>query len=218
MRQDPQNTHRKLFASLAVLAVVFVIAAIAQFTGTWRENQPASAATNPPRASGERAVFGDVRAPAAPAPPPAEAKPVTEEESARSRTEVTTTGRGEIDGLLDRWRNTVLRGDVNGQTILYAPKMELFYRRNGVSRETVRREKARLMELYPRVHRYDISDVKVESQKRDEAVVSFRKDWDMNGDRRFSGAERQRLKLRRINGDWKIVREEELKVYWVSRG
>lgn len=143
---------------------------------------------------------------------------MTEEESARSRTEVTTTGRGEIDGLLDRWRNTVLRGDVNGQTILYAPKMELFYRRNGVSRETVRREKARLMELYPRVHRYDISDVKVESQKRDEAVVSFRKDWDMNGDRRFSGAERQRLKLRRINGDWKIVREEELKVYWVSRG
>ena len=52
MRQDPQNTHRKLFASLAVLAVVFVIAAIAQFTGTWRENQPASAATNPPRARG----------------------------------------------------------------------------------------------------------------------------------------------------------------------
>jgi hypothetical protein len=96
--------------------------------------------------------------------------------------------------------------------------MEVFYRRNGVSRETVRREKARMMELYPQVHRYDISDVKLESHKGEEAVVSFRKDWDMNGDRRFSGAERQRLKLRRINGDWKIVREEELKIYWVRRG
>ena len=75
-----------------------------------------------------------------------------------------------------------------------------------------------MMELYPEVHRYEISDVKFESQKHDEAVVSFRKDWDMNGDRRFSGAERQRLKLRRINGDWKIVSEEEMQIYWVKRG
>jgi hypothetical protein len=74
-----------------------------------------------------------------------------------------------------------------------------------------------MMELYPEVNRYDISDVKVESSKPGEAVVSFRKDWDMRGDRPFSGAERQRLKLRRISGDWKIVSEEELKVYWVKR-
>ena len=218
MRQNPRNTSRKLFASLAVLAIVFVIAAIAQFTGALRKAQPASAASSPQStATQPRAVFGEL-----PQAPPRQPQPVEKteagEETARSRSEATITARGEIDSLLDRWRNTFLRGDVNGQTILYAPKMELFYRRNSVSRETVRREKSRMMELYPKVHRYDISDVKVESHRGDEAVVSFRKDWDMNGDRRFSGAERQRLKLKRINGDWKIIREEELKIYWVRRG
>jgi len=39
----------------------------------------------------------------------------------------------------------------------------------------------------------------------------------MNGQKPFSGAERQRLKLRRIDGNWKIVSEEETKVYWVKR-
>jgi hypothetical protein len=217
MRQDPRNPRRKLFASLAVLAIVFVIAAIAQFTGALRKAQSASAASTPQSAAPQpRAVFGELPPEPASQSQPAE-NPKPEEQTARSRSEVTSTARGEIDGLLDRWRNTFLRGDVNGQSILYAPQMELFYRRNAVSRETVRREKSRMMELYPQVHRYDISDVKLESHKGDEAVVSFRKDWDMNGDRRFSGAERQRLKLKRINGDWKIIREEELKIYWVRR-
>ena len=73
------------------------------------------------------------------------------------------------------------------------------------------------MSLYPTVNRYDISDVKVESNNGREAVVSFRKEWDMDGQKPFSGAERQRLKLRRIDGNWKIVSEEETKVYWVKR-
>src|SRR6478672_9275157 len=197
MQHDPRNTRRKLFASLAVLTVVFTVAAIAQFTGTLPNvsavNKPADKPTqaNPNQ---PRAVFGEVP-PAAPvslSPVVQQPQPKAESkgETARSRTEVgTSPGRGQIEGLLDRWRDTFARGDVNGQTILYAPKMEVFYQRSGVSRETVRREKSRMMELYPRVHRYEISNVKFESHKHDEAVVSFRKDWDMNGDRRFSGAE-----------------------------
>ena len=230
MRQDPHNTHRKLFASLAILSIVFLIAAIAQFTGSFRKAEAANGVGDArPGVRQPRAVFGDVRPETSPRRPgvtpevtpgvesAATKDPESEKEAARSRTE-SPTNRSEIDGLLDRWRDTYARGDVNGQVILYAPKMELFYRRNGVSRETVRREKLRMMELYPKVHRYDISDVKLETHNHEEAIVSFRKDWDMNGDRRFSGAERQRLKLKRINGDWKIVREEELKVYWVKRG
>jgi hypothetical protein len=214
MRQGPRNTHRKLFASLAVLFVVFLIAAIAQFTGIFGRTPPASAAGNGRQNSHQaRAVFGEAAKPEPEVPQVSE----PQKETIRSRAEEPVGSRAGIDSLLDRWRNTFASGDVNGQVILYAPKMELFYRRNGVSRETVRREKARMMELYPRVHRYDISDVTLESHKGDEAVVSFRKDWDMNGDRRFSGAERQRLKLKRINGDWKIIREEELRIYWVKR-
>ena len=220
MQHDPRNTRRKLFASLSVLTVVFTVAAIAQFTGAFPNNPPVTkAAERNVTPDQPRAVFGEVSPAVTPAPAPDVQKVEPKEEVARSRTEtVASPGRGQIEGLLDKWRDTFARGDVNGQTILYAPKMETFYQRNGVSRETVRREKSRMMELYPKVHRYDISDLKFESQKHDEAVVSFRKDWDMNGDRRFAGAERQRLKLRRINGDWKIVGEEEMQIYWVKRG
>ena len=48
--------------------------------------------------------------------------------------------------------------------------------------------------------------------------MTFRKDWDTSGQGRFAGSERQRLSLRRAGGTWLITGEEELKVYWVSRG
>ena len=129
MQHDPRNTRRKLFASLAVLTVVFTVAAIAQFTGTSqmiRRNQSCRKPIMLPRISRERS-FGEVSPAitAAPAPDVQQAEP--KEEIARSRTETAASpGRGQIEGLLDRWRDTFARGDVNGQTILYAPKMESF--------------------------------------------------------------------------------------------
>lgn len=197
--------------SLIVLAIVMIIATIAQFTGT-RAAGPYKTKAE----SGPRAVFGDTR----PQPTDESARPraeVKEDESSRSRTETDAAGTPQITDLLNRWRDTVVRGDVMAHTILYAPKMDKFFRQKNVTRAMVQREKARMMELYPEVKRYDISDIRVESNRGNEAIVSFRKEWDMRGERPFSGAERQRLKLRRISGDWKIVSEEELKVYWVKR-
>jgi len=208
MRTTSQKTRLKTLVSLAVLAAVLIIATIAQFT----RPQPANAYKGAiPARKEARAVFGE-RAPIERSVP----------ESTRTRIEPlpqpdAAAPVAGVNDLLERWRETVMRGDVNAHTILYAPRMDQFFRRRNVTRETVHREKTRMMELYPEVNRYDISDVKVESSKPGEAVVSFRKDWDMRGDRPFSGAERQRLKLRRISGDWKIVSEEELKVYWVKR-
>jgi hypothetical protein len=214
MPHDPKRNRLKLFGSLIVLAIVLIIATIAQFTGR-RRVTPVPQDRGPTQA---RAVFGDTRA-----IQPAEARPGTEqrapvEEASRGREESAPAPASDINGLLNRWRDTVVRGDSNAHAILYAPRMDRFFRRRNVTREMVRREKARMMELYPDVKRYEISDVRVESQRGDEAVVSFRKEWDMRGDRLFSGAERQRLKLRRIAGDWKIVSEEELRVYWLKRG
>ena len=123
-----------------------------------------------------------------------------------------------IDQLLTRWRDTVAKGDLEGHTNLYAPNVDRFFRQRNVPHEAVRKVKSQMMTLYPTITRYDISKVTVESNTGNEAVVSFRKDWDMKGRRRFAGAERQRLKLRRIAGDWKITSEEELKIYWVRRG
>jgi hypothetical protein len=220
MPHDPRKTRLKILGSLTVLAIVMVIAVIAQFTGNgrWnRDNRQTSDSTA--RSTQPRAVFGDTTSPP---PRQQESPPPSGDISTRSRADTpgaatTQIANMEIDDLLNHWRDSVIRGDVNAHVILYAPKMDQFFRRRNVTRETVRREKARMMELYPRVNRYEISDIRVESQRGNEAVVSFRKEWDMRGDRPFSGAERQRLKLRRMSGDWKIVSEEETKVYWIRR-
>jgi len=225
MRHDASKNRLKLLISLAVLAVVFVVAGIAQFTGKrWTASRdPISVTRSPATQPQARAVFGDLMQESKPALPiPAQVPQPEEpqkEETLRARsTPGNAVSSASIDGLLDRWRNTVVRGDVKAQAILYAPKMEQFFRRRNVTRDVVLREKARMKELYPNVSRYDITDVQVESHKENVAVVSFRKEWDMHGERRFSGSDRQRFKLRKIAGDWKIVGEEEMVVYWVRRG
>ena len=223
MRSRTVSSRRKLTLSLAVLAMVFVIAAIAQYRGRdTRVNPYANAAEQAPMAkvtpqqqSPERPTFG--------ATTPVESRasareaPIRDTEVTRDRTTSAPASGDDIHRLLDQWRLTVVRGDVSGQTNLYAPRLSRFFTKRNVSRDAVRKEKARMMKAYPEVNKYEISDVQVESNTGDEAVVSFRKEWDMNGKRRFSGAERQRLRLRRIDGDWKIVSEEETKIYWVKR-
>jgi hypothetical protein len=216
MRQTYWTARRKLYASLAVLAIVLAIAAIAQFTGTARRTNPYAASEPPVTTTGprERAVFGGG---------PPRSSPIAPDPEASTRSRSSTAGEppakaAGIDQFLDRWRDTVARGDVDGNTDLYAPTVTRFFRQRNVSHAAVRKVKSQMMSLYPTVNRYDISDVKVESNDGKDAVVSFRKDWDMNGRQRFTGAERQRLKLRRLDGDWKIVSEEELKVYFVRRG
>lgn len=202
-----RRTRRKLFGSFAVLAFVFLIATIAQFTG--KPSNPYRTAANTQPAP--RAVFGESQ------PKPIEL-PRVEQESTRSRTEPSSAPSEDINRFLDRWKSTIVNRNVDGHTSLYAPKVEYFFLRRNVTRDAVRKEKARMMELYPNVNRYEISDVQVERATPTEAVLSLRKEWDMQGDRRFAGAERQKLKLRKIYGDWKIVSEQEAKVYWIKRG
>jgi hypothetical protein len=74
-----------------------------------------------------------------------------------------------------------------------------------------------MLRIYPDVNKYDIRDIKLESRRGPRAVVTFTKDWDMSGVRRFAGSERQRLTLHKAGERWQITGEEELKLYWVSR-
>jgi hypothetical protein len=164
-----------------------------------------------------RAVFGVEHLPVATTTPAPSQEPEPGE-PATGRSRELEADTSEVNHLLSRWRRAVITGDINAQTILYAPRMDRYFRQRNVSRDLVRREKVRLKEMYPQITRYDISDVRIESSKDSEKVVSFRKDWDMRGERRFAGAERQRLKLRKISGDWKIVSEQDMKVYWSTRG
>jgi tetratricopeptide (TPR) repeat protein len=123
----------------------------------------------------------------------------------------------DIEMLLSRWQSSTLSGDLESQVDCYAPLVEVFFRKVNVPREAVRLEKKKVLEQYPRTLTYEISDLQLESLAERRATITFRKEWDARGLRRFAGAERQRLTLAKVDGSWKIVGEQELEIYWVER-
>jgi hypothetical protein len=90
----------------------------------------------------------------------------------------------------------------------------VFYNRRNVTRMGVREDRSRALSTYPEIRKYTISDVQLESLTATRAVVTFDKEWDTAGRGRSAGAEKGRLTLERLNGDWKIVAEQEVRVYW----
>jgi hypothetical protein len=137
----------------------------------------------------------------------------------RTRTEVApSTGvPADIEALLVKWRDTLVRRDLDGHMGCYAPIVYVFYNRKNVTRGGVREERERALSAYPEIRKYNISNVKPESITPTRAVVTFDREWDMAGSKRSAGAERGRLTLEKFKGEWKIVGEQEARVYWVRR-
>jgi hypothetical protein len=215
MQSRERRNRLKLLVAAVVLSGVIVVAALQQRDHqrvdpfTPQAARPAAA----PAATADRPVFGARPSPIEEAPPQAAA------EGQRTRADEDSRDiPGDVLGFLERWRTTLLKGDIDAHTSLYALKVDKFFRQRNVSRASVKREKERFLRTYPSVNKYDIRDVKLESMSGDRAVVTFRKDWDTSGrSRRFAGSEVQRLTLRRAGPAWQIVGEEELKVYWTKR-
>jgi hypothetical protein len=214
MSPRDRRNRLKLLVAAVTLSAVIVAAALQQRTHQKFDPFGPEAGSNSaaaPAPSADRPVFGGRPSPVM--------EPAASEEAERTRAEAPREVPGDVLGFLERWRTTLLKGDVDAHASLYAFKVEKFFRQRNVSRAAVKREKERFMRTYPSVNKYEIRDVKLESINGDRAVVTFRKDWDTSGrSRRFAGSEDQRLTLRRAGPAWQIVGEEELKVRWTKRG
>lgn len=123
----------------------------------------------------------------------------------------------DIHNFLERWRTSILKHDLEAQVDCYAPVVEVFFRKSNVPQNEIRKDKEAMFNEYPDIRLYTISDPTVESVAAENAIVTFRKEWDVRGARQFAGAERQRLTLRRLDGHWKIVGEQELQIFWVRK-
>lgn len=163
------------------------------------------------------AVFGERHTglpPAAPAQP-APAQPVPDN-STRNRT-ASTSVTSDIQDFLRRWTDTVIAGNAEAQASLYGPVAEVYFTQRNVPRGEIEADKRRMLQAYPNVKYYTVSDVHLDSVHGDRAQVSLTKRWDVAGQHRFAGAEREQLTLARFNGDWKIVGEKETRVFWRKR-
>jgi hypothetical protein len=139
------------------------------------------------------------------------------EPNLRASKDQTALVPSDVMAVMEQWRQSMLSGDVDAQTNCYAPTVELFFRRKNLDREILRKMKRSGMKAYPDVRAYRLTDVELQSLTESRAVVTFRKYWDGYGTKHFSGEEKQRLTFLKIEGEWKIVREEELQIYWVKK-
>jgi len=115
----------------------------------------------------------------------------------------------QINTLLERWAQATRTKDVDTLVNCYAPVVERFFGARDLRTNELRKAKRDAFHVIGAVRSFDIGNISFERLRPDFAVVSFRKRWDFP-DRRFSGAERDEMELRRIGGEWKIVSEREV--------
>lgn len=139
----------------------------------------------------------------------------------------TTTGNADraavspaddIQSLLDRWVVSMRNRDVDAQMACYAPKVDQYFGWRNVSADKIRQEKQRDYAQIGEVRQFQISNVRIQHQGPNRAVVRFDKTWDYGQRSQFAGSEQAQLTLTKISGQWRITGEKEGKVYWVKRG
>jgi hypothetical protein len=101
--------------------------------------------------------------------------------------------------------------DMAGQVRLYAPVVETFYGQHHVARSRIAAIKKREFGTMGVVNRFDATNVQITQIAPDNAVVLFTKNWAFGNDSQRTGAVRSQLTLKKIDGEWKVVAERELK-------
>jgi hypothetical protein len=113
---------------------------------------------------------------------------------------------------------TVRRCLSNVDAFCYAPILESFQHQRGIPRMKVVEQRRRLLQLYPRVNKYAISTLRLESLTSERAVVSLDKEWNMVGETRYAGSVRERVVAVKTRRGWQIISQDEQQVYWSKRG
>ena len=121
--------------------------------------------------------------------------------------------RSEVSQRLISWKSSAESLDLDGNMTHYAGIVD-YYRRSGASPAFIRADKIRAFT------RYDIINIKLTNmsisvdQATQEATVTLDKEWDFEGRRNSFGKVKQLLKLSKINGQWLITAEKDMKVYF----
>ena len=119
--------------------------------------------------------------------------------------------------FLFKWARTMRELELDQHVDTYAPVVDIFFTKRAVPLSEVRAEKQKLFSGISEVRRLSVRTIRIQSFQPDRAVVTLRKDWDLRGPRPTAGAERERLTLQWINGEWRITGEQEIVVYWTKK-
>jgi uncharacterized protein (TIGR02246 family) len=113
-----------------------------------------------------------------------------------------------ITDLLERWVAAARAGDAAAQAVLYAPQVERYFQARNVSRHRVQRDREQAFSKAGKVQRFQIGNVHTTLQGADRALVTFDKEWQFA--RGGAGKSRSQLRLRKVDGEWRIASERNL--------
>lgn len=121
----------------------------------------------------------------------------------------------EVSQQIYSWKSQAEAGDLNAYMRKYADSVD-YYRKRGASADFVRSDKQRAFRLYSSMS-INISNVNVSvGDSGDTATAVFDKEWNFSGASRSTGKVRQQMQFRKINGQWLITAERDLKVYYTN--
>lgn len=119
----------------------------------------------------------------------------------------------EVSRVLEDWKSQSESLDIDGFMSHYAATVD-YYRKSGATAAFVRSDKERAFSRYDSIT-LDLSNIAVTTDASGQtATAVFDKEWEFEGDGNSSGKVRQMLRLRKIDGDWLITAEKDLKVFY----
>lgn len=127
----------------------------------------------------------------------------------------TSEASREVSQQVYEWKSDAEAGDLDSQMQTYAPTVD-YYRKRGASREFVRADRERAYRLFDSMS-ITVSNMDVTIDDSGEtATALFDKEWVFEGSRRSTGKVRQELRFRKIDGEWLITGERDVKVYYTN--
>ncbi|HVG35251.1 MAG TPA: protein kinase [Pyrinomonadaceae bacterium] len=188
----------------ATIAALFILASVLGAVLLMRRTQTASPSDNRQPETGNTASPSKEATAQTPTQTPA-----INPDSTRAESRDTVT---ELRSLLNGWIAATNARDVERQLSFYAPTLEAFYLQRGVSRQSVRAEKTRLLSQVSEVNvRAGEPEINLSNDGRT-ATMRFRKSWDFKGAQPSSGEVIQELHWAKTDSGWKITSERDIQV------
>jgi serine/threonine protein kinase/ketosteroid isomerase-like protein len=189
---------------VATIAAIFILTSVIGAVLLMRRTEPASPSDNRQTENASTASPSKDATAQTPAQSSASNSDSTRAESKDTLTELRT--------LRDEWIAATNARDIDRQLSFYAPTLEAFYLQRGVSRQSVRAEKTRLLTQVSAVDvRAGEPEINLSGDGRT-ATMRFRKSWDFKGAQPSSGEVIQELRWMKTDAGWKITSERDIQV------
>ncbi len=212
----PERQPKRTVLSVLTAAVIVVVLALVY------SSQSVHSQISQPDARTHAQVIRPIPANVAPSAVPEAARPSPFGETSRAGTIQAAPVQSEnpqtaISSLLTQWESATRTRDVARQVACYTPVVDRYYGQRSVPASRLRAQEESVFSRIGPIRKFEISNVKFQRLSPQWAVVSFDKEWEFGSQSHWSGASREEVVLRPVQGQWKIASQREVKVYWANK-